>query len=370
MRFIIQREVLLSSLQHMVGIVEHRQSIPILSNVLLTVTENSLTLTASNLEVELSEVVPLDGSAEEGAITAPAHKLLDIARVASPNSSIQLELQGHKLSIQCENSHFIVMTLPAQDYPNIQYNQNNIEFTSTQKEFHFLLQQVYFAMAQQDVRYYLNGMLLEVTSKYLRSVATDGHRLAMCTLAKDFTEASHQCIIPRKAVTELLRLLSNTDTPLTVNVSDNHLKIDTNNVCFVSKLIDAKFPNYETVLPRGGDKVIVLNVELFKKILSRTSIMTNKKYHGIKLVLRPSKLLVMARNNEQEEATEEIEVDYQGNNLDIAFNFIYFKDALAEFPSEEVKITFSGNNNSALLEPVIKDECHYVCFYVIMPMRL
>jgi DNA polymerase-3 subunit beta len=354
----------------MVGVVEHRQSIPILSNVLLKVTENSLILTTSNLEVELSEVVSLEEVVEEGSVTAPAHKLLDIARVASPNSSIRLELQGAKLCIQCENSRFIVMTLPAKDYPNIQYNHNNIEFISTQKEFHFLLQQVYFAMAQQDVRYYLNGMLLEVTPKYIRSVATDGHRLAMCTLMKNFTEVTNQCIIPRKSVIELLKLLSNGDTPLKVNFSDNHLKIETNNVSFVSKLIDAKFPNYETVLPRGGDKVIALNVDLFKKILNRTSIMTSKKYHGIKFVLRPSKLLVMARNSEQEEATDEIDVDYQGGNLDIAFNFIYFKEALSEFPSEEVRITFSGNNNSALLEPVLKNEGDYVCFYVIMPMRL
>lgn len=368
MRFVIKREALLIPLQHMVGVVEKRQMMPILSNVLLQVTTdpNMVSLTASNLEVELTETVVLENQIEEGSITVPAHKLLDITRVLPANSLLEIEIDQKKLIVQSDRSRFTLMTLPAKDYPNLQYSQNNIEFTTTQKELRFLIEHVYFAMAQQDVRYYLNGMLLEITKKHLRTVATDGHRLAMCTVQCDIAVDFYNCIVPRKAIIELLKLLGNDEQPVVVSIGENHIKINSSTITFNSKLIDAKFPNYETVLPRGGDKVIVVDVDEFKKILSRASIMSNEKFHGIKLSLRPGRLIVQAKNNEQEEAREEIELDYQGANLDIGFNVMYFLDVLGSLPATQVHITFSDDNSSALIDVVGKDSC----LYVIMPMRL
>lgn len=366
MRFLIQRETLLAPLQHLIGVVERRQVMPILANILLQVKTDSISLTASNLEVEFSETIMLDSVVEEGSITVPAHKLLDITRVLPSNSVLECELDNQKLRIVCERSQFVLMTLPAKEFPHIQYDKNNVEFALQQKELRDLIERVYFSMAQQDVRYYLNGLLFEITNQHVRSVATDGHRLAMCTILKTQEISNRQYIIPRKAVLELLKLIADTEDPVTISFGDSHIKICTQNLIFVSKLIDAKFPNYETVLPRGGKKQILLNSEIFKKILSRIAILSNEKFHGVRFALRTGKLIISSRNNEQEEAKEEMDVDYNNEPLEIGFNVNYFLDLLTNSTTSDIDISFSDDNSSALVQIKGKEEA----LYVIMPMRL
>ncbi|WP_158768165.1 DNA polymerase III subunit beta [Paraglaciecola sp. L1A13] len=367
MKFSISRENFLQPLQLVSGAVERRHTLPILSNVLIKVSENALWLTGTDLEVELISNVTLTGEFEEGEITVPAKKLLDIIRGLTEGSEISFQLDGNKAILRCGRSKYSLSTLSATDYPNLEDWQGDLEFEISQSNLKRLIDSVHFSMAQQDVRYYLNGMSLETEDNVIRTVATDGHRLALCRL--NYTEATlpnRQVIIPRKGVMEIIRLIEDSDKSLKVQVGSNHIRIFSNDFIFTSKLVDGRFPDYRRVLPKDGDKNIVASKLALKNAFSRASILSNEKFKGVRLNLSSGELKITANNPEQEEAVEIVDVNYQGGDLEIGFNVAYLIDVLNAVNAEEVKFTLADSNSSALIEDGADDSA----LYVIMPMRL
>ncbi|GGJ94951.1 DNA polymerase III subunit beta [Pseudomonas matsuisoli] len=367
MHFSIQREALLKPLQLVAGVVERRQTLPVLSNVLLVVEGQQLSLTGTDLEVELVGRVTLDDVAEPGEITVPARKLMDICKSLPSDTSIDVRVDEQKLLIKAGRSRFTLSTLPAGDFPTVEESQGSMTFSLPQAKLRRLIERTGFAMAQQDVRYYLNGMLLEVSAGSLRAVATDGHRLAMCGMQAGIEQADkHQVIVPRKGILELARLLTEQDTDVSIVLGQHHIRANTGEFTFTSKLVDGKFPDYERVLPKGGDKLVVGDRQLLKEAFSRTAILSNEKYRGIRLTLASGLLKIQANNPEQEEAEEEVAVDYEGDALEIGFNVSYLLDVLGVMTTEQVRLTLSDANSSALVQEAGNDDSSYV----VMPMRL
>lgn len=365
---VLQREALLKPLQLVIGVVERRQTLPILSNILLSVNGRQLAITATDLEVELVAYCELEQVAKEaGAITVPGRKLMDICRALPENSTIELIEDKERIYVRSGRSRFILTTLPVRDFPKIEQPQGRLEFSISENDIRYLLQRTYFAMAQQDVRYYLNGLLLEVNRGAIRTVATDGHRLALNTVTAPIENSTFvQVIIPRKGVIELMRLLENKEAPLSVMLNDNHIGIQSASFTFTSKLVDGRFPDYEKVLPKGGNKIIIIEREVFKEALSRVSILSNEKFRGIRLQLREGLLRIVATNPEQEEAEEIITTDYHGDELDIGFNVTYLLDILNTV-TKEIKLTFIDANSSVLIE---EHEGDSNSLFVVMPLRL
>lgn len=368
-KFTISRAELLKPLQQVIGVVERRQTLPILANVLLEVQENSVAITATDLEVELMARCHLaTPAAATGVVTLPGRKLIDICRAMTDDAQLELVEDQGRMVVRSGRSRFVLATLPANDFPKVDTKSGEIEFTSQQKLLQHLLNYTAFAMANQDVRYYLNGMLLEVNEGMIRTVATDGHRLAMnAAQAPIVNNTFVQVIVPRKGVMELSRLLIDDDSQITAMVADNHLRINGTNFTFTTKLIDGRFPNYEKVLPRGGDKSIVIDRDVLKEALARTAILSNEKHRGVRLQLRPGLLRTMAHNPEHEEAEEELSIDYQGEELDIGFNVNYLLDVLNTVNAGKLRLTFADSNSSVLLEEVNGDGNS---IFVVMPMRL
>ncbi|MCB1614991.1 MAG: DNA polymerase III subunit beta [Pseudomonadales bacterium] len=368
MKFTITRETLLKPLQLVAGVVEKRQTLPVLSNVLITVENNEITLTGTDLEVEMACKIPLDDKYKEGAITTSARKLLDIVRSLPEGANIKISEEKQKVTVKSGSSRFTLSCLPATDFPNVEDEVKALNITLAQKALKRLIDRTAFSMAQQDVRYYLNGMLLEVTPTHLRAVSTDGHRLAMCSLENNNAEVgTMQVIIPRKGVIELQRLLQDTDDEVVVSIGNNQLRATLNDFIFTSKLVDGKFPDYQRVLPKGGDKVVIAERGLLKQSFARASILSNEKYRGVRLFLSEGLLTMTANNPEQEEAQEQVAVDYNGDELEIGFNVSYLVEALNALSGEEVKLILSDSNSSALLEENTEDNDSA---YVVMPMRL
>lgn len=367
MKLSISRDQLLKPLQQVCGVVEKRQTLPVLANVLLEVDGSKLALTGTDLEVELIAKAELDGEVGEGEITVPARKLLDICKSLPPSAEIELNQEGLKLTLKSGKSRFTLTTLPANEFPNLEEGVGAFSFAISQKALKKLIDKTAFAMAQQDVRYYLNGMLFEVTANRLRAVSTDGHRLAMCD-AEARTESSDrmQVIVPRKGIHELARLLLDEDEEVVVTLGTNHIRVVVGNVTFTSKLIDGKFPDYERVLPKGGDKVLLANREELRQSLQRASILSNEKYRGIRLNLTPDLLRIQANNPDQEEAEEDVGVEYTGGPLEIGFNVQYLLDVLSVLESPTVKLILGDANSSALAH----DADSSAALYVVMPMRL
>jgi len=366
MKFIIKREALLPALQIVNGVVERRQTLPILSNFLLSVKQNSLSLAGTDMEVELLTNINQD-TGDEGESTLPARKLLDICRALPDEADISFNIKGDKAEVRSGKSRFTLSTLPAAEYPLVEEATSIVEFKLTQKKLKSLLDRTAFAMAQQDVRYYLNGLLLELDGEKLRAVATDGHRLALCdTDIKTNVDETIQVIVPRKGVSELIRLLQDSEEAVKVQISSNHIKISWAELCFTSKLIDGKFPDYNRVVPEEGSDPIKANRELLRQSLTRASILSNEKYKGVRILLEENKLRALAHNPEQEEAEEEIEVDYHGNEMEIGFNVSYLLDALSIIKTQSVIMTVSDPNSSCLILP----ENEVQSKYVVMPMRL
>jgi len=324
MRLVISREALIKPLQLVAGVVERRQTLPVLSNILLVAEGDQLSLTGTDLEVELVGRVQLDEPAEAGSVTVPARKLMDICKSLSDDARIEFELNGQKMMIKSGRSRFSLSTLPAQEFPNVEDSPETFELRLPQSSLRRLIDQTGFSMAQQDVRYYLNGMLLEVKEGELRSVATDGHRLA---------------------------------TSVRANVGD---------FTFTSKLVDGKFPDYQRVIPRNGDKELLGDRQELRQVFSRIAILSNEKYRGVRLTLTDGYLQVMANNPEQEEAEETVAVDYQGGPLEIGFNVNYLLDVLSILNSDVVRFTLLDSNSSALIQGY--DEPN--ALYVVMPMRM
>ena len=367
MHFTIQREALLKPLQLVAGVVERRQTLPVLSNVLLVVEGQQLSLTGTDLEVELVGRVDLEEPAEPGEITVPARKLMDICKSLPADALIDIRIDEQKLLVKAGRSRFSLSTLPANDFPTVEEGPGSLTFSLVQSKLRRLIERTSFAMAQQDVRYYLNGMLLEVQTGLLRAVATDGHRLAMCSMEAAVEQVErHQVIVPRKGILELARLLTEQDGNVSIVLGQHHIRATTGEFTFTSKLVDGKFPDYERVLPRGGDKLVIADRQGLREAFSRTAILSNEKYRGIRLQLESGLLKIQANNPEQEEAEEEIVVDYNGSSLEIGFNVSYLLDVLGVMTTEQVRLILSDANSSALVQEAGNDDSAYV----VMPMRL
>ena len=368
MQLTISREALLRPLQLVSGVVERRQTLPVLSNVSLVVKNNELSLTGTDLEVELVGRVSIDAANEPGAVTVPARKLLDICKSLSDDAEIEMKLNDAKLQVKSGRSRFTLTTLPATEFPSIEEEPDTFSLTMSQEKLRDLLESTSFAMAQQDVRYYLNGMLFEVAKDYLRVVATDGHRLAMETLNMDNSiSETQQLILPRKGITELSRLLSDDGGDIDLTFGQNHIRAKIPEFTFTSKLVDGKFPDYNRVLPKGGDRVMIGDCQLLKQAFTRVSILSNEKYRGVRVMLSPNELRIVANNPEQEEAEEVVAVEYDGDELEIGFNVSYLIDVLTTVSSKSIRATLSDPNSSALLEA---NDGESNALYVVMPMRL
>lgn len=367
MKLSISRDQILKPLQQVSGVVEKRHTLPVLSNVLMVVDGSKLSLTGTDLEVELIANTELAGNVGDGEITVPARKLLDICKALPASAEIEFKLDAQKLTLKSGKSRFTLVTLPANDFPNLDESVGAYSFTLSQKALKNLIDQTAFAMAHQDVRYYLNGMLFEVTSGRLRTVATDGHRLAMSNAdAQTSSDEKMQVIVPRKGVQELSRLLTDDEGEVTITLGSNHIRAQLGNVTFTSKLLDGKFPDYERVLPKGGDKQVLANREELRQSLSRASILSNEKFRGIRLSLTPGLLRIQANNPDQEEAEDDVTVEYEGDKLEIGFNVQYLLDVLGVLQTATSKLTFGDANSSVLVEDAENGQS----VYVIMPMRL
>lgn len=366
MKFKIQREAFLKPLQQIIGVVERRQTLPVLGNILVQADAHGLTLTATDLEVELVAGIPVEIESG-GETTLPARKLLDICRTLPDGAEVELDIGKERATLRSGKSRFTLATLPASDFPVIEELNNAETLRLRQKDLKELIDRTHFSMAQQDVRYYLNGLMFELDKKGIRCVATDGHRLALCELAaKTGMNDAHQVIIPRKGVQELLRLLENEDTEVDVQIGGNHIRVGMPSIRFTSKLIDGRFPDYKRVVPKDGNKEVHADRAVLRQALARTSILSNEKYRGIRLNLDHNILKIQAHNPEQEEAEEEMEIDYDGAGLEIGFNVTYLLDALAALPGDQVRIVLSDANSSCLIEDISLAHCRYV----VMPMRL
>ncbi|WP_421867810.1 DNA polymerase III subunit beta [Motiliproteus sp.] len=367
MKFTISRESLLKPLQLVAGVVERRQTLPVLSNILLVVEGNQLSMTGTDLEVEMVGRIELEQPAEPGSITVPAKKLMDICKSLPDHVDIELTLTGQKVTIKGGRSRFTLSTLPATEFPNVEDGPQNLEISIAQGALKHLIDRTAFAMAQQDVRYYLNGMLLELNGAQLRTVATDGHRLATSVTAVDAESVDKlQVIVPRKGILELARLLQDGEQNASLVIGSNHIRVNTPDYTFTSKLVDGKFPDYERVIPQGGDKILIADRQELRQVLSRIAILSNEKYRGVRLGLTDGFLQVTANNPEQEEAEETLAVDYQNISMEIGFNVNYLLDALSILSEEMVKISMIDPNSSALVQAVDSGNS----LYVIMPMRM
>lgn len=367
MKFSISREALLRPLTLVAGVVERRQTLPVLSNVLIEVQDAQLSLTGTDLEVELIGRTAPTQVDEPGSATVPARKLMDICKSLPDQSEISFALEDGRAVLRSGRSRFTLSTLPVAEFPNIEDSQGSVELSLPRGTLKHLIDATSFAMAQQDVRYYLNGMLLELRSNLVRTVATDGHRLAVCSRPADIeVEPAQKLIVPRKGVLELGRLLDDSDEPVSLTLGASHVRAHTGEFTFTSKLVDGKFPDYERVVPRGGDKVFIADRTGLRQVLSRTSILSNEKYRGVRLLLEEGNLQVMANNPEQEEAEENVAIEYSGASLEIGFNVSYLIDVLSVLREDRVQMTLADSNSSALMEEPGGGDA----MYVVMPMRL
>ena len=364
-----QRDSLLAPLQSVSGIVEKKHTLPILSNVLLEKHGDRLTLLATDIEIQITTSTPVASNEGDGAVTVGARKLQDILRSLPDSAEVSLNLEEKRLQVKAGKSRFNLQTLPAEDFPRMALSDGDIQkITVTQKQFRRLLGQTQFSMAAQDVRYYLNGLLLLVEGDELRAVATDGHRLAFASMALEGETAllRQELILPRKTVLELSRLLADSDEPLQIELTSNQVRFQFGNINLVSKLIDGKFPDYERVIPATLKNFVVLNRTALLQSMVRAAILTNEKFRGVRLVLTPGSLKIMAANAEQEEAQEELEVEYSGDAIDVGFNVGYLLDVLNNSSAESIEWGFNDANSSALLTIPGNERFKYV----VMPMRI
>lgn len=362
----IRREELLKPLSIVAGVVERRQTLPILSNVLLRHSGKELTLTGTDLEVEISARIP-DELGGSGEMTVPARKLYDICRALPAEAEIDISLDKDKALVRSGKSRFRLLTMPASEFPVIETAEWEHKVSLPQKELRWLVEKTMFCMAQQDVRYYLNGLLLELNGSRLRGVATDGHRLSLadCDLSSSIN-GEKQVILPRKGVLEMTRFLEDTDDPVEIQIGTNHLRARLKGLTFTSKLIDGRFPDYNRVIPTNQNKQLLLRRDSFRETLNRAAILSNEKYRGVRFGLNPGVLTITAHNPEQEEAQEEMAIEYQGEELEIGFNVNYISDAVAALDGEQIEFGLNDPNSSCLLR-VPGNKRH---LYVVMPMRL
>ena len=365
MKLTAAREELLAPLQSVIGVVERRQTMPVLANVLLAARDNKLSVTGTDLEVELVATCAVSVQ-QPGDITVPGRKLFDIFRSLPEKVSVMLSTEGERVSVRAGRSRFTLSSLPASEFPLVEEINAQQTLTMPQGEFRRLIDKTHFAMAQQDVRYYLNGLLLETDGKALRAVATDGHRLALCeTELSGKARTSQQVIVPRKGVLELQRILG-TENNIELAVGTNHVRAQIGEIRFTSKLIDGRFPEYARVIPSNPPKTVEADRENLRQALQRTAILSNEKYRGIRLTARPDLLTLQAHNPEQEEAEDQVEVSYKGEEVEIGFNVNYLLDALSAIEGDKVQIGLTDSNSSCLIHAPGTMHTRYV----VMPMRL
>ena len=367
------QDKVLAVLQSVAGIVERRHTLPILANVLIRKTGSSLQLTTSDLEIQIRTTAELDGDAGNFTTTVGARKLIDILRTMPGDQTVSLESSQNKLVLKGGKSRFTLQTLPAEDFPLVQEAANfGPAFSVPQKALKNLLSQVSFAMAVHDIRYYLNGILFVAEGKTLSLVATDGHRLAFASATLDVEVPKQEVILPRKTVLELQRLLSDADgegenQPLIeLQFANNQAKFSFGGMEFVTKLVEGKFPDYNRVIPKGHRNSITLGRSTLLASLQRTAILTSDKFKGVRLNIEPGTLRIASSNAEQEEAVDELDIDYGGDTIEIGFNVTYLIDALANMDQDMVKIELSDSNSSALITIPENDSFKYV----VMPMRI
>ncbi len=366
MKITVKREQLLKPLQHIASVVERRQTLPILSNTYLNYDGTTLRLTGTDLEVEvITGLTAVEGSV--GETTVGARKLLDICRALPDGADLQITAEGDKATVRSGRSRFVLQTLPASDFPNIETEAWEREFSIGTDDLHALLERTAFAMAQQDVRYYLNGLLLDIDAAVIRGVATDGHRLAKSEVAVSGDgQTSQQAIVPRKAIQELLRFLGESEGEANIKLNPNHMRVEIDDITFTTKLIDGRYPDYEKVLPRDIPVALQLDKAQFRDTLSRAAILTNEKFRGVKIELSKGQMKVTAHNPEQEEANDEMVIDYDGAELEVGFNVSYLIDAINALPGESVQFNLKDQNSSCVLRTAEDEKT----FYLVMPMRL
>jgi DNA polymerase-3 subunit beta len=367
MKLTTEREVLLAPLQKVIGAVERRQTMPILANVLLVVEESRLAITATDLEVELSASIEV-AAEEPGEITVPGRKFLDICKALPDGARITLTRSGDKVSVKSGRSRFSLSCLSAEEFPLVDDVAPKHTLSIPCADLVRIIDKTHFSMAQQDVRYFLNGLLLEIKDDKLRAVATDGHRLSMSEMTlPEAVEATEQVIVPRKGVLELQRLLP-AEGEAEVRLGSNHVVVELDGgTRFTSKLIDGRFPDYEKVIPASTSSTLEADKAELMQALRRASILSNERYRGIRLELGENQLLIQAHNPEQEEAEEELEVTYGGAGMAIGFNVTYLIDALGAVDGESVHVMLNDPNSSCLVQG---GDGEQQSKYVVMPMRL
>ena len=367
MQFTITREQLLKPLQQVCGVLSNRPTLPVIGNILLEIQGNQLSMTGTDLEVELTTLATLEQAVEfEGKFTIPAKKFLDICRSLPEDSMISVQFEEDRALVRAARSKFNLATLPASDYPNLMDWKPEVDFTIDQSTLARLIDATQFSMANQDARYFLNGMKFETEGNLLRTVATDGHRLAVCTISLEQELQNHSVILPRKGVLELVRLLETSDEPARLQIGTNNLRIHLKNIVFTSKLIDGRFPDYRRVLPRNATKIVEGSWEILKQAFVRASILSNERVRSVRLNLSENQLKITASNTEHEEAEEIVDVNYNGEELEVGFNVTYILDVLNALKCNQVRMRLTDASSSCLIENCEDSSSEYV----IMPMRL
>jgi DNA polymerase-3 subunit beta len=368
MKFTLTREALLEPLQIIIGAIDRKQTLPILGNVLITVQQDQLSLLGTDLEVELIGRYILVQPSSSGQITVPAKKLYDICRSLPENSLLQCTLDEQRFIVKAGRSRFVLQTLPALDFPNIEESPSEHSFQIAQRDLRYLLEQTYFAIAQQDIRYYLNGLLLELKDQQIRTVATDGHRMALCSMAVNQNLGFHQVIIPRRGVTELMRLLQDSADEVEVVIAQHHIRFVAKTFSLTSKLIDGHYPDYNKVLPIASNRIIKLERDLFKQALNRVIILSNEKFRGVSLTWKENTFILQSHNAEHEEAEERLEIEYLHPEVCLGFNAGYLLDILNCTTSGEIELTLAEQDSSVLIQPCNNSRAS--CIFLVMPALL
>ena len=362
-----ERDALLKPLLAVTGIVERRHTLPILSNVLIEKTGDKVGFLATDLEIQITTASPEALPGEDFRLTTSAKKLQDILRAIPDKAQVTLEQQDGRLTLKAGKSRFNLQTLPAEDFPLLPVNsQPQAKFELSQRELKRLISQVQYAMAVQDIRYYLNGLLMQTEGNQVRLISTDGHRLAFASAQVDASLTKAEVILPRKTVLELYKLLTDSDEPITIELLANQVRFSFGSTVIISKVVDGKFPDYNRVIPLDNEKIFLIERLTFLHALQRAAILANEKFRGVRLVLKPGALSILCTNSEQEEAEEELEIGYDGGTLEIGFNINYLLDVLTNLPADTLQLAFGDASRSALYTiPGVSD-----FKYIVMPMRI
>ena len=362
-----QRDTLLRPLQIVSGIVERRHTLPILANILIRKDGEKVSFLSTDIEVQITTHAEVGSGSEVTATTVAARKLLDILRALPDSGEVSMTLSNKRLTVQSGKSRFALQTLAAEEFPTVaQAEHYNAQVTLPQKTLKHLFNMVHFSMAQQDIRYYLNGLLLVVEGKNVIAVATDGHRLAFCQVATEDEYARQEVIIPRKTIIELQRLLDDSDEQVQLDIANNQVKLTFADIELISKLVEGKFPDYTRVVPKGYKNNFTISRDQLLRSLQRVAIMTSDKFKGVRWVIAPGSLKISSTNADQEEAVEELEIDYGGDSVDIGFNVTYLLDVVNNLKGDYVNVALGDANSSALI--TIPDNADFK--YVVMPMRI